>query len=140
MPRPRRFKIADVEQALRNSAGNRTMAAQRLDCAITTITNYIERSPRLKAVIEEHTERITDAAETGLAQHILDGNLRAIIFHLRTKGRERGYVFRTEVQGTAEGPPVRTQDVKPDMSALSDDELRAFRELAAQAEAASRES
>ena len=38
-----------------------------------------------------------DFAESQLHQQILDGNSTATIFFLKTKGKKRGYVERTEV-------------------------------------------
>ncbi len=40
-----------------------------------------------------------DSAETALKRQILDGNITAIIFYLKTKGKHRGYVERQELTG-----------------------------------------
>jgi hypothetical protein len=40
-----------------------------------------------------------DSAETALKRQILDGNITAIIFYLKTKGKNRGYVERQELTG-----------------------------------------
>lgn len=55
---------------------------------------------------EDFREKITsleegdiDSAETALKRQILDGNITAIIFYLKTKGKHRGYVERQELTG-----------------------------------------
>ena len=46
-----------------------------------------------------------DFAETMLMKHIREGDTTSLIFYLKTKGRERGYVERVEATG-ANGSPL----------------------------------
>lgn len=99
-----RFKVRDVEAALRSTAGLITPAAEQLakaygSCTRATVRNYIARHPTLRDAIEETIERTLDVAENKLINAIGSGNLTAIIFYLKTKGRERGYVERQEQTG-----------------------------------------
>jgi len=64
-------------------------------------------STRLAApteVIEETVELNLDTAESQLMSLIANGNLRAVIFYLKTKGKARGYVERVEATGSGGGP------------------------------------
>ena len=49
-----------------------------------------------KAHVEDIREGLLDKSEQGLHDCIGDKNITAIIFHLKTKGKHRGYVERTE--------------------------------------------
>jgi hypothetical protein len=92
-----RFKIEHVEDALRQTLGLVTPAAKLLEagygsCTPATVRNYIKRHPRLADAVYETVELNLDLAESKLFNAIGDGNMTAIIFFLKTKGRDRGYV------------------------------------------------
>ena len=124
MPSPK-FTVEQIADALRESFGIRSIAALNLGCARSTITNYIERHPELSKIESEIVESNLDKAETQLLKAIASGNLTAIIFYLKCKGKHRGYLERTQVEGKGGGPVL----VKPDLSSLTDDDLRKIREM-----------
>ena len=129
--RRRRFLVADIEAALRATAGIYSAAAAILaqkygTCSPNTVKNYISRHARLKEVEDDIAQQTLDLAETKLVQAIGDGNMTAVIFYLKTKGRQRGYIERREIEGAEDGKPIR---VKPDLSGLSDGDLRKLRAL-----------
>ena len=51
--------------------------------------NYIKRHPSLGRVVAEVVEQNLDLAEHKLLGFINEGNMTAVIFYLKTKGRER---------------------------------------------------
>ena len=111
--RKRRFKVADVEAALRSSFAIYSAAAAILEpkygtCSPNTIRNYVRRYPRLQAVEDEIRGQTLDLAETKLIGAIRDGNMTAIIFYLKTKGADRGYIEHHKHSGT-----IRTPDAAP---------------------------
>jgi hypothetical protein len=110
-----KFTPDQVEAALRMSAGIRSGAAVKLNCSPSTISNYIDRHPALREVEAEILDQNLDLAETKLLTAIRDGNLTAVIFYLKTKGKARGYTERAELTG-ADGGPI-------DVTKLSDEEL-----------------
>jgi len=101
-----KFTIAQVEQAIRDSAGLLYLAAKRLRCSPSTVTNYVERSKRLQQAVEESIETRLDIAEGKLAEKISEGDTTALIFFLKTKGKKRGYTERQEL-ADADGKPLR---------------------------------
>ena len=55
-----------------------------------------ERSAKFKEAIDDAEEQNIDMAETKLKRAVLDGDMTAIIFFLKTKGKKRGYVEQIE--------------------------------------------
>lgn len=86
----------EVAVALRCANGMQTIAARYLRCSYKSIQNYLTRWPELRGVIFEAKEKTLDISEDKLFQSVRSGNVNAIVFHLKTQGKERGYVERTE--------------------------------------------
>ena len=120
-----KFTVQQIAEALRESAGIRSAAARKLGCSPSTITNYVERHPDLSKTEADIVESNLDKAETQLLEAIASGNLTAIIFYLKCKGKHRGYMEGTQIEGSGGGPVV----VKPDLSSLTDDDLKKIREM-----------
>lgn len=87
-----------VIKAIKGTGGIKTKIAERLKISRWTVDNYISRWPAVQAAYEEECERITDLAETKLIELIEAADWNAIKFYLQTKGKERGYVERSEVK------------------------------------------
>jgi len=124
--RTERFSVAQVAEALKESRGLRTLAAARLKCSPSTITRYTDKYPELKAQIDEAEAITTDYTEAKLFEQIESGNLTAIIFYLKCKGKARGYVERQEFTGRG-GRPL----FNGDLTRLSDAELTALEAIVA---------
>src|SRR5215510_7221620 len=58
------------------------------------VRNYVKRHKRLQETVKETVEHALDVAEHKLLGAVTKGNMTAVIFYLKTKGRERGYVQR----------------------------------------------
>jgi hypothetical protein len=87
-----KFQLAHVEAPLR-ATGVVTAAAKTLQqaygpCTPTSVRNYINRHPSLKRVVAEVVEQNPDLAEHKLLAAINHDNMTAIIFYLKSKGRE----------------------------------------------------
>lgn len=115
MPATPRFKVEHVERALRQSHGLIHPAANLLktaygSCTPATVRNYLKRHPTLRAAVEETIEFNLDLAETKLLKAIDNSAPWAIVFYLKTKGRQRGYVERVgyvdKNDQPSDGPPV----------------------------------
>jgi hypothetical protein len=70
-------------------------------CQNTGITRacyykWMENDPKFKEKCEEINEEVIDTVESKLLSAINNGDLTAIIFYLKTKGKKRGYVERVE--------------------------------------------
>lgn len=91
--RPFSFTVEQVADALLKAAGVITHAADLLGIrSVMTIYNYINKYPQLGTILRQCRLRTTDIAETKLMQAIEKGEQWAILFKLRTHGRDRGYI------------------------------------------------
>ena len=94
-----KYTAAQMIEAIQEAEGNLTEAARILGCSRTTIYNYMERYVTIKEAYAEANERTIDWVEGKLLEQCRRGNITAIIFFLKTKGKHRGYVERQEVSG-----------------------------------------
>jgi len=70
-----------------------------------TYYKYYKEDEEFKASIDEIEGTVLDFVEGELFKKIKSGDTACIIFYLKTKGKARGYVERTEVAGV-EGMPI----------------------------------
>lgn len=107
--RNEKYSVEQVKAALKSSQGFMTIAASKLSCTTQTLRNYIKRYPEeLADIMPEENERVLDFAESQLLKKIKDGNIAAIIFFLKTRGKVRGYSERLEMTG-ADGGPIQNE-------------------------------
>ena len=99
MAKKHKFSISEIEFALRETRGLQYLAAQKLRCAASTVTNYVKQSAKLQKVIEEEEEKRLDIAEAQLMANITAGDNASVFFFLKTKGKKRGYTERQEISG-----------------------------------------
>ena len=63
-----------------------------------------ETNAAIAAAFEEAEDNILDIAESYLIKAINKGEMKPIMFYLRTKGKRRGYTERQEITGANEKP------------------------------------
>lgn len=102
MGRKLEYTAKQVAEALRASKGMVYVAAERLGCSHATVYNYVKRFKTVADEIERADGVITDTAEIKLVQAIHNGEPWAIRYRLSTKGRNRGYVERQEIDHSGE--------------------------------------
>ena len=90
--------------AVSESKGLLTIAARKAGISYRTLCKYAQQCPTIRQAINDSRESITDMAEGKLYQAIIAGNMTAIIFYLKTKAKDRGYIERQEVTGEGGGP------------------------------------
>jgi len=80
--------------------------AKALDeCGWHTAQRYINRWAETRAAYDDESERSLDLSESMLLKAVQAGDGPMIRFHLATKGKNRGYVERTELDGP-DGRPI----------------------------------
>nr|DAS27921.1 MAG TPA: Terminase small subunit [Caudoviricetes sp.] len=80
---------------------------------------WLEDDPSFAEAVEAIRQEQIDTVESALLNKIEDGDTTAVIFYLKTKGKERGYSERTELTGR-DGkdliPDIRIEIVDADYS------------------------
>ena len=99
-------KVSDIEPLVDKYKGNIAAIARHFGVSRGTIYNRIKDSATLAVAVEDARETMLDNAESMLYKHIADNNLTALIFYLKTQGRERGYVEKLEHTGPNDGEIV----------------------------------
>lgn len=99
-----------IKKTLVKMHGNISAAARALGVSRYAIQKRINEDEELKKVVTDARESMVDDAESALAKAILDGEAWAVCFTLKTQGRGRGYVEKTEHEHTGkDGGPIETK-------------------------------
>jgi len=96
MDRTEQHKKAMLD-ALEKSLGVVTSACKTVGIGRTTHYLWMDSDPEYKAAVDSIADVAIDFAESQLHKQIKEGNSTATIFFLKTKGKKRGYVERTEL-------------------------------------------
>lgn len=106
----RRLSKKLVIEALKQMNGQVYLAAKQLGCSHTAVYEYINKFPDIKELKEYYDEETTDIAVMKHREAILKSEPWAIQLQLKTKGKKRGYVERTELTGS-EGEPIKMVEI-----------------------------
>lgn len=98
------------------TAGNISSACTKMQISRETYYRWRREHSEFDAKCEEVQESLIDMAETMLLKAIKNGNTAEIIFFLKTKGKKRGYIERSEFEFSKP---------KYDMSGFTNEELLA---------------
>lgn len=88
--------IEKIAEIYKKKGCNITAACAALNITRQTFYNRKLKSKKLCEMIEDADESLLDFAESKLVEHINDGDVTSLIFFLKTKGKKRGYVERSE--------------------------------------------
>lgn len=94
-------------EALKRCAGNVSEAVRQVPIDRKTHYNWLESDPWYAAAVDAIKESLIDKAESVLQTLINDGNVPAVLFFLKTQGKRRGYIERTETDVTSGGQPIQ---------------------------------
>ena len=126
--KPSNSKIIEL---FRINMGNKTEVSEALNVSRTALYNWIESDKDLKQAIDQQEESNIDFVESKLFEKIqgveivktnangepvyysLPPSDTAIIFFLKTRAKDRGYVERQEITGK-DGEPLIQKYVLPD--------------------------
>lgn len=96
-----KIKKQEMLDALEKALGVVTTASKI--CGVPRMTHYhwMRTDEEYKRAVEDIADVTLDFAESQLHKQIQDGNTTATIFYLKTKGKKRDYVERTEIKHEA---------------------------------------
>jgi hypothetical protein len=93
-------KIAQTKKALITALGQSlgvvTMACKAVGVERGTFYRYVNEDPEFKKAVDDVENIALDFAESQLHKQIREGEVSSTIFYLKTKGKKRGYIERTE--------------------------------------------
>ena len=94
----------DLLDALERSLGIVSTACEKVGVDRKTHYNWLKDDPEYKAAVDQIQESVIDFAESHLYKLIKEGNPAANIFYLKTKGKNRGYIERQEIEVSERKP------------------------------------
>jgi hypothetical protein len=97
MARPKKLKPEEVVEALKQSHGLKTGAAEILGVAYNTVDTYIADSDEAQAIVNHYRVRRKDRAEYKLDEAIERGESWAVMFTLKN-AKDREYSDRVAVE------------------------------------------
>jgi CRP-like cAMP-binding protein len=93
--------------AMEKSLGVVTTACKAVGIDRTTFYKYLNEDPDFATAVAELENVALDFAESSLMKQIQEGQTAATIFYLKTKGKARGYVERSEIDHTTKGEAIQ---------------------------------
>jgi hypothetical protein len=101
-------------QALQSSLGVVSTACKQVGISRQTHYEWMREDMEYASSVKDLENVTLDFAESKLHELIFEGNVASVIFFLKTKGKVRGYIERSEID-------LNTN--KPDLSGLTTEEL-----------------
>tara|TARA_R100001463_G_scaffold14501_3_gene38077 strand:- start:3283 stop:3627 length:345 start_codon:yes stop_codon:yes gene_type:complete len=94
-------------KALEKSLGVVTTACKQLDISRATYYRWLSEDEEFSKSAKDIQDVALDFVESKLFEQIQDSSTAATIFYLKTKGKRRGYVERSELDLTSGEEPVK---------------------------------
>jgi|TARA_R110002020_G_scaffold148473_3_gene324323 hypothetical protein len=107
MDKSRHIKKEAMLTALENSLGVVTVACKQADIPRSTYYKWIKEDKEFAKQVKEIENIALDFAESQLHTQMKGGSTPATIFYLKTKGKKRGYIERSELDLTSGDEPVK---------------------------------
>jgi hypothetical protein len=105
------FDKKTVLNAIKDSSAIMSTIAKRLNCDWITANRYCHKWEATKEALENEKEKILDFAEGKMLEIINGGDGTMIRYLLSTKGKQRGYTEKTEVELSG-GVKIIRDDIK----------------------------
>lgn len=107
MDKNRHIKKESILKALENSLGVVTVACKSADVPRSTYYKWLKEDEDFAKAVKDIENIALDFGESQLHKQIGDGNTSATIFFLKTKGKRRGYVERSELDLSSGDEPIK---------------------------------
>ena len=113
---------------LTETNGNIARTADHFNIRYTDLARLCDRKPTLRNTLVGERERLIDLAEEKLREKVNGGNLRAVMFTLKTVGKNRGYYERRDTTDDT-SPEMGEVKMKMDLTKLSGTQLRQLQDI-----------
>ena len=100
-------KKESILKALENTLGVVTVACKQADIPRSTYYKWLNEDEEFAKAVKDIENIALDFGESQLHKQIGDGNTSATIFFLKTKGKKRGYVERSELDLSSGDEPIK---------------------------------
>ena len=107
MDESRHIKKETILKALEKSLGVVTVACKSADVPRSTYYKWLKEDEEFAKEVKDIENIALDFGESQLHKQIGDGNTSATIFFLKTKGKKRGYIERSELDLTSGDEPIK---------------------------------
>ena len=103
-----RGKQKNAINILKGKAGNVSLTCEELGISRQTFYRWKDESKEFKKAVKDVEEGLIDFVESKLMKNIKEGKETSMIFFLKTKGKDRGYIEKTEIKhsGGLNVPPI----------------------------------
>lgn len=123
-----------VASALATHLGNVSAVARQFSVSRASVMELIGKRKALQSVLADAREGMLDNGESSLHRSVLAGEAWAVCFLLKTLGKSRGYIERSELSGPGGSPiPIDHSGSVTHEHRLDAAALRAFNEDVARA-------
>ncbi len=107
MDKSRHIKKESMLDALEKSLGVVTVACKSASVPRSTYYKWLKEDEDFAKAVKDIENIALDFGESQLHKQIGDGNTSATIFFLKTKGKKRGYVERSELDLSSGDEPIK---------------------------------
>jgi predicted transcriptional regulator len=94
--KPQKHTVKEIIAAIENTGGIKQRIAQKLGIHRHTLYKYEKQYPSVARALKDETEKIIDKAESNVFKSIQDGDVEDSWKLLRYRGKDRGYVEKSE--------------------------------------------
>ena len=94
-------------KALADALGIVTSAAMKVGIDRGTHYSWLKADEEYRQAVEDIGDIALDFAESQLHKQIQNGEVSSTIFYLKTKGKKRGYIERSEIDQTIKTEPIQ---------------------------------
>ena len=124
----RSIPVELLADKLMETNGNIARTADFFNIRYTDLARLCDRKPTLRNTLVGERERLVDLAEEKLREKVNGGNLRAVMFTLKTVGNNRGYYERRDTTEDS-SPEMGEVKMKMDLTKLSGAQLRQLQDI-----------
>ena len=107
MDESRHIKKESIFKALESSLGVVTVACKSADVPRSTYYKWLNEDEEFAKAVKDIENIALDFGESQLHSQMKDGNTSATIFFLKTKGKKRGYIERSELDLSSGDEPIK---------------------------------